>query len=1048
MRITPQRPTILLLRSTANTIRNSRSLLRLVILIGVVSISGVTLGSTSSSASVFSPLLARAAAIFGRGQTTDARAANTNLALHAEEASEPLAPSATMSVERRGHTATRLSDGRVLIAGGENSSGALNESELYDPATSEFTTAGNMNEARADHTATLLSDGRVLIAGGRNGAGAVATTEIFDPATGTFSSGPNMSVARAGHSATLFADGRILFAGGDGSGSAEILDASLSSSTAVGSMGTARSKHSAALLLDGRVLIVGGRDASGNDLTTGEILDGSTFSAIDGNLTVARSGALLRVLFDGKVQIIGGSNDGSMEIYDPSIETFGAYAHVLPEGDTCASLPSQIQAAQTRAALFHNGQSDPTFDRTSHSITELTGQAIVVGGANSAGSVLSSTPLFASSNAAISTDKLDYAPGETAHITGRGFRAGETVRVRIHEDPHTPQERGMDVVADGDGSFVGDYLVQDYDLSMKFIVGARGLTSGLTAQTTFTDGAVRVKTFGTGGTPANVDWAKYSSSNCTGAAVSFGTISAVTTGSGTDIPGGTSSGSLLLTAQSVSGYSFVNWSGGIGPLTSPNAANPICVVHQNGTRNIDLTYSAANAAPVAGAVSISGTAQYAQLLTGNYTYSDADGDAQGTSTFRWLRDGITTVGTNQTYTAVGADVGHTLTFEVTPVAATGTSPGTAVQSAAVTINKADAICTIIGYTGIYDTNPHGATGSCTGVDAGGSAAGSTLDLGATFTNVPGGTANWSFTGGSNYNDQNGSVAIVINKADAVCTINGYTGIYDGNPHGASGSCTGVDTGGAAAGSTLDLGATFTNVPGGTANWSFTGGTNYNNQNGSVAIVINKADAVCTISGYNGIYDGNPHGATGSCTGVDAGGSAAGSTLNLGASFTYVPGGTAHWTFTGGTNYLDESGDVSIVITTAYCFNGFLSPIGGSVETLNGGSFADPVRAFKLGSTVPVKFAINSWDGTTCGAPVITGIHLLQAIKYSNETEPGTAIDASPTDAATTGNQFRLTDSQWHFNMSTKGGGFSQGTWLLKATLQDGSTHTVWIAIKK
>jgi len=40
------------------------------------------------------------------------------------------------------------------------------------------------------------------------------------------------------------------------------------------------------------------------------------------------------------------------------------------------------------------------------------------------------------------------------------------------------------------------------------------------------------------------------------------------------------------------------------------------------------------------------------------------------------------------------------------------------------------------------------------------------------------------------------------------------------------------------------------------------------------------------------------------------------------------------------------------------------------------------------------------------------------------------------------------DSEWHFNLSTKGGGFTQRTWLLQATLQDGSIHTVWITIKK
>ena len=122
------------------------------------------------------------------------------------------------------------------------------------------------------------------------------------------------------------------------------------------------------------------------------------------------------------------------------------------------------------------------------------------------------------------------------------------------------------------------------------------------------------------------------------------------------------------------------------------------------------------------------------------------------------------------------------------------------------------------------------------------------------------------------------------------------------------------------------------------------------------------------------------------------------------------------------------------------FVGFLPLIGGADAT--GGSFADPLRAFKLGSTIPVKFAASCG-----GSAVLTGIHTLQAIKYSSAVDSDPAIDATPTDAATTGNQFRLTDGEWHFNLSTRSG-FSTGTWKLIATLSDGSTHYVWITIKK
>src|SRR6185437_605279 len=70
--------------------------------------------------------------------------------------------------------------------------------------------------------------------------------------------------------------------------------------------------------------------------------------------------------------------------------------------------------------------------------------------------------------------------------------------------PHTPQERGFDAVADADGNFSGEYLVMDYDLDMKFVVGARGLTSGAVAQTSFTDSRTINSVTLNGGTSVSV----------------------------------------------------------------------------------------------------------------------------------------------------------------------------------------------------------------------------------------------------------------------------------------------------------------------------------------------------------------------------------------------------------------------------------------------------------------------------------------------------------------------------------------------------------------
>ena len=143
-----------------------------------------------------------------------------------------------------------------------------------------------------------------------------------------------------------------------------------------------------------------------------------------------------------------------------------------------------------------------------------------------------------------------------------------------------------------------------------------------------------------------------------------------------------------------------------------------------------------------------------------------------------------------------------------------------------------------------------------------------------------------------------SGTLVIAKATASINVTGFSGNYDGNPHGATGTATGVNN---EALSGLSLGASFSDVPGGSAHWTFTN-ANYNDQSGDASIVINKVDAVINVSDYAGAYDGNPHGVFGTATGL---GDAAFLTgLSLGDSFTNVPGGSAHWTFTN-ANYNDK-----------------------------------------------------------------------------------------------------------------------------------------------
>jgi len=119
-------------------------------------------------------------------------------------------------------TLTLLANGQVLVAGGNDVNGLhgyASSAELYNPSTGLWTTTGSMNVARLSHTATLLTNGEVLVAGGRTYApGSLAEVELYNPSTGAWTTTGNMNTARAGHTGTLLQNGQVLVAGGDSTG--------------------------------------------------------------------------------------------------------------------------------------------------------------------------------------------------------------------------------------------------------------------------------------------------------------------------------------------------------------------------------------------------------------------------------------------------------------------------------------------------------------------------------------------------------------------------------------------------------------------------------------------------------------------------------------------------------------------------------------------------------------------------------------------------------------------------------------------------------------
>jgi hypothetical protein len=190
-------------------------------------------------------------------------------------------PTGSLATARAGYTATLLPNGKVLVAGGfDSSSTPLTSAELYDPVSGTWSATGSLNTARNYHTATLLPNGKVLVAGGRiDSQGDVvpsASAELYDPASGTWTTTGSLGTARYLHTATLLPDGKVLVAGGiDNStvrlASAELYDPASGTWTATGSLNTARYDHTATLLPNGNVLVAGGSDSSNFSLASAEL---------------------------------------------------------------------------------------------------------------------------------------------------------------------------------------------------------------------------------------------------------------------------------------------------------------------------------------------------------------------------------------------------------------------------------------------------------------------------------------------------------------------------------------------------------------------------------------------------------------------------------------------------------------------------------------------------------------------------------------------------------------------------------------------------------
>jgi hypothetical protein len=258
-----------------------------------------------------------------------------------------------MITPRFAHTATLLRSGKVLVAGGFGApSQPVSSAELYDPAPAPgnpngtWTATGNsMTIARHSHTATLLSDvnGKVLVAGGQDSNGYLDSAELYDPSNppngnGTWAPTASLNVPRFRHTATLLSNGKVLVAGGSGDigvlRSAELYDPMANPLVwmETGSMGTGREAHTATLLSNGKVLVASGNTGTGGALDpTAELYDPTANPpawSSTGNLPIGRYYHTATLLSNGKVLVTGGY--GSAPLSSAELYANGAWTEISP----------------------------------------------------------------------------------------------------------------------------------------------------------------------------------------------------------------------------------------------------------------------------------------------------------------------------------------------------------------------------------------------------------------------------------------------------------------------------------------------------------------------------------------------------------------------------------------------------------------------------------------------------------------------------------------------------------------------------------------------
>ena len=959
---------------------------------------------------------------------------------------------AQLAEPRRGHVAASLPDGTVLVAGGATTDGVvLQSAAIFDPETNSVSPLStSLQTPRVNASATTLLDGQVLIAGGSNGAADLASAEIYDRYSRSFAMAQTqMSIARQGHSAVLLPhNGGVLIVGGTSNAGTDLFLPAVfpdpysygeGAFTATGVMAAPR-----AAALAGPTSIEGFAFAASAGAHDAEVY---RFATIKTDKDDYAPGQLAVITGSGweaneEVTLLFQEDPAVHEDYVLKVQTDSAgnisWNQWAPEGhDFGVRFYLTATGSKSRAQMtFTDGAAETTVGVSCSPVSVPSGSPTTC-----------TTTVTNTATATWPKGSIDWSL--TGGLTG-SFSAPSCNLTQ--SNPPNSSSCGVTFTPDGltlTGKVKGTYKASPADWKDGNDQFTITVTTTKTTPT-ITFATAPTPTFGGGNfsvsaTTTNTDSSALTYSVVSGpcAFISGSTFSSSSAGACVVRASGaaTANFNAATNTQSVAiaqGSSSTVVTCTAGPFVYNASAQTPCTVTVTGAGGLSLTPPATYADNID-----AGTA------TASYTFA---GDANHTGSSDSKTFSIDKAPSTTVVTIVGGPFSYTgaahtpatvtvtgaggLSLTPTATYADNVNAGTATasysyagddnhtgssDSKTFTIAKAASTTTVTCPVSVTFNGAAQTPCSAKATGAGGLDQVLTVNY-SNNTNAGTATASASFGGDANHTGDDDSKTFVISKANAVVTVVAYGGVYDGQPHGASGYVKGVLSESL---SGLDLGAKFTDVPGGTAHWIFTDATgNYNNDSGDVAITIERATLKVKADNKSKTYDGTAFTAftvsfegfvNNETAGVATQGTPAFSTtpspaVNPG-TYVIVPstGGltAANYTFS------FVNGTLNIGFGTCSAASGV-----GNVVLPPINSDGSSVYNRKGGSTIPVKFRVCDAAGRPISDKSVvfgnsTGtIQMLSAVRGTVTSALEDVVNDVP-DVA-----FRWTGQEWIFNMAT------------------------------